>query len=236
MSSSGLTTRSRLGRMPDRPLAPAPRSRRSRNVSAWSSRVCPVAIVSAFSVAAISARHSYRAWRAATSMDTRPSAASRATSRRRASKATPSLAASARQNASSLSLAAPRSPWLTCARPATVNPQPPATSSSSSRSATESDPPDTAATTLDPGGMSASRSMASLTRSWSDAIRRTCASAPAPESPWPAREGEDAAPAEAAGKGARGLAYQRSTPRRRWCRCRDLNPGLRGYEPRALTN
>jgi hypothetical protein len=21
-----------------------------------------------------------------------------------------------------------------------------------------------------------------------------------------------------------------------WCRCRDLNPGLRGYEPRALTN
>ncbi len=71
---------------------------------------------------AISARHSYRAWRAATSIDTRPSFASCATSRWRTSKGRPSLAARALQNASSLSLCAPRSPWLTWATPATVNP------------------------------------------------------------------------------------------------------------------
>ena len=32
-----------------------------------------------------------------------------------------------------------------------------------------------------------------------------------------------------------GLPYGRPACQRKWCRCRDLNPGLRGYEPRALT-
>jgi hypothetical protein len=32
------------------------------------------------------------------------------------------------------------------------------------------------------------------------------------------------------------LDIEQSERSEEWCRCRDLNPGLRGYEPRALTN
>ena len=38
------------------------------------------------------------------------------------------------------------------------------------------------------------------------------------------------------GAGLRTVRFGLPKPREKWCRCRDLNPGRRGYEPRALTS
>jgi len=64
----------------------------------------------------------------------------------------PRPAASSLQKASSASLSPPRRPWFRCATPARVNRQSAPTWWSRRNSATESDPPDTAASTREPGG------------------------------------------------------------------------------------
>ena len=95
----------------------------------------------------------------------------------------------------------------------------PAADSSASRcaSATESAPPDTAARTRVPCASTARR-------------RRRVASTRA------------ASERHELGRVVGGIVVTDSARRHdptateRWCRCRDLNPGLRGYEPRALTN
>ena len=81
-------------------------------------------------------------------LDRPPACAARArpTSSRSTWMGRPSAVANVRQNASSASASAPRSPWCRCATPATVTPRTGAPSSSARRSATESGPPERATT------------------------------------------------------------------------------------------
>ena len=122
VSMNGRTTMPARGWMPLRPRGPAPRSSRSRNVSAWSSFVCATAMAVAPRRAAARSKNAWRAVCAACSIEVPVSRASAATSMRSISIGISSLAARSRQNSASASASAPRSWWFRCAAPTTTKP------------------------------------------------------------------------------------------------------------------
>ena len=213
----------RRGWIAARPRVPDPRSRRSRNVSAWSSLVCATAIdVGRQLVArparrtrsAPSARH-LRSIASARAPAPRRPCARRRTARRAAPPAprrTPRRRPPPRRAAGD-SDARRRRPSGT-----------PSCSSSrrSSSSATESAPPDSATSTRSPGAHQRVAADGRRDARGSEHHVRNLEIAEMVEM----REGLHI-PA---------LRHSAIIASEEWCRCRDLNPGQRGYEPRALTN